>query len=83
MRPEDIRAFARRSWADAERAKRDHWLSVTHREGPAAVLRIADALREHVKRFAAEALAEQRRIDWDHHLELKRRLDAASNRLGR
>lgn len=83
MRPEEIRAFARRAWADAERAKLDHWLAVSRRGDSAALLRVADALRAYVERFAEQAVALERQADWEHHLELKRRLDAASSRLGR
>jgi len=83
MRPADIRAFVQRPWADAELAKREHWLAVARREGAAKVLRIADALREHVQRFAGEALTAERAADWEHHLELERRIDAASRRIGR
>jgi hypothetical protein len=83
MSPEDIRAFTARSWEAVATAKRAHWQAVLRQDGAAAVARAADALREHVERFAGAALDKERRADWEHHLELKRRLDAASNRLGR
>jgi hypothetical protein len=83
MRPEDLRAFAQRDWGRAERAKLKYWTDYTDTMGAGAVLRVADALREHVKRYAALDGEQERARDLEHHIQLKRRIDAASRQFRR
>jgi hypothetical protein len=83
VRADDLRAFAKREWAAVERAKLDYWLELTRAEGPAAALRAADALRRHAAAHAGLGGPEERTDDLRHHVELKRRIDAASRRLRR
>jgi hypothetical protein len=83
MRPQDLRSFVRRDWARKEEAKLDYWVELTSADGPVAALSAADALREHVARFAASDYVRSRAEDLAHHVALKRRIDAANQRLGR
>jgi len=84
VRAEDLRAYLERDWALLERAQTDHWREVQRKSGNGPALVMAEAMREHVARYAAPvALAADRAADWDHHLEMKRRIDAASAALRR
>ncbi len=83
MRAEDLRAFATRDWAYGGRAKNAHWRALAARRGAGAILLAGDLLREHVARHAALATPTARRADLLHHLELKRKIDAASARFRR
>jgi hypothetical protein len=83
MEPRDIRSFAERDWASVARAKLGYWLELTQSQGPDASLRAADALREHVSKHAGDDDDARRAEDFAHHVALKRRIDAASRRLGR
>jgi hypothetical protein len=78
MRPEDLRAFARRDWHRAEQSKLDYWTRVRDEQGALRVLAAADALRVHVQRFTTENADRERASDLRHHVELKRKIDAAS-----
>jgi hypothetical protein len=78
VRPEDLRAFAERDWAAIAAHKRSYWIDLVEELGPLPALRAADALREHVARFAsAAAAARSRREDLAHHIEVKKKIDAA------
>lgn len=84
MRAEDIRSFMERDWARAQRAKARHWREVVVAKGARPALQIADALRLHAGRHAtAGTLVAEREADFAHHVELKRRIDAANAALGR
>ena len=83
MRPEDIRAFARRDWARVQRAKIAHWIREYEEKASGPSLRAADALRAHVARFAPTALQAERASDLEDLLRLKGRIDAANAGLQR
>jgi hypothetical protein len=78
---EDIRAFARRDWTRASRAKLEHWQDQYRAHGPAPSIRAAEALRAQILSFARPALDADRRLDLENHVRLKRRIDAARFRL--
>ncbi len=80
VRPEDLRAFARRDWPRVARAKLAYWTKQYEEHAAAPSLRAAAALRAHVVRFARDSLQAQRALDLADHVTLKRRIDAA--RLG-
>ena len=83
VKPADLRAFAHRDWTAVERAKLDYWVELASTAGAGPALAIADALRRHAARFAALGDDAGRAEDLAHHVTLKRRIDAASRRLGR
>lgn len=84
VRAEDVRAYLGRDWALFERARIDHWRELARTSGIGPALQVAEAMREHVARHATpKVLAADRAADWEHHLEMKRRIDAASSALRR
>ncbi len=83
LRREDILSFLGRDWRSAEDLKRAHWVRRIQAEGAIAGLRAADAVREHVARFARGSDDAGRADDLADLVELKRRIDAASARFAR
>jgi hypothetical protein len=83
MRPVDLRAFARRDWGRAERAKLEYWIHHVDANGVASAVRAADALRKHVERFASFEAKQERVTDLAHHIQLKQRINAASRKFRR
>ena len=83
MDADAVRAFLRRGWTEAERLEREHWVRVRREQGPAALLRAAEALREHMRRQRPDWPSEQERAeDLAHHVAQKRLLDQAARALG-
>ncbi len=79
VNPEDLRAFAYRDWAAAERAKQQYWAERYRGAGAAPARHAATLLLEHARRLGAAGLsARARRADLAHHLELRDRLDRAA-----
>jgi hypothetical protein len=73
-----IRAFARRDWRLVEAAKHGYWTERLRREGPEALLRAVEGLRRTLRSVRPGWPSEEERaLDLAHHIELKRRLDAA------
>ena len=73
-----------RDWQAAEAAKAAHWQATAKASGPAAMLEIGDALREHARGHAPSAFSSTARArDLADHVRLKRRIDEASARLRR
>lgn len=80
MEPSDLRAYRERGWAVAEAAKRAHWAREFAARGPAATIEAAHALFEHMRLVRPDWPSEdQRREDFAHHVELKRRIDRAAH----
>ena len=83
MDSEAARAFLGRGWTEAERLEREHWARLRWEEGPAALLRAAQALWDHVRRQRPDWPSERERAeDLAHHVALKRLLDQAARALG-
>lgn len=79
MDPDDLRAFAQRDWAAAERAKQQYWVDRYQGEGGAPARQAATLLLEHARRLGVVGLSpEHRRDDFAHHLEIRDRLDRAA-----
>ncbi len=77
--PNDLRAFANRDWAAAERAKQQYWAQRYRHEGAAPARQAATLLLEHARRLGAAGLTDRdRRDDLAHHLQLRDRLDRAA-----
>ncbi|MEJ7730751.1 MAG: hypothetical protein WKG00_16230 [Polyangiaceae bacterium] len=84
MRPEDLRAFAARDWAAIAAHKQSYWIDQVEERGPLGALRAADALREHAAHFLSAAAARRARAeDLAHHIEVKKKIDAAGRAFGR
>jgi hypothetical protein len=79
VEPRDARAYVERGWAAAERLKQEHWAREFRERGPEATLEAARALREHMRLVNPDWPSEsERRDDLDHHIALKRAIDAAA-----
>lgn len=73
-----IRRFAHRDWRGLEAEKQRYWTDRLRREGPEVLLRAVEGLRGMMRALHPEwPSAEQRAGDLAHHVELKRRLEAA------
>lgn len=84
MRDADIREFVNRSRGEVTAAKREHWASLHRTRGPAATVEASQALWQHMRRLRPEwPTARDRAVDLAHHLELKRKIDAASHAFAR
>ena len=82
--PKDLRAFAQRDWAAAERAKQQYWADRYHQDGAAPARHAATLLLEHARRLGAVDLTnDQRRDDLADHLEVRDRLDRAGRAFAR
>jgi hypothetical protein len=79
---DSVRAYLDRDWSAGERLEREHWAALWRTLGPAANLRAARTLYEHVRRMRPEWPSEaERAADLAHHVALKRRLDLAARAL--
>ena len=84
MNPDDLRAFARRDWAAAERGKQQYWVERYQRDGSAPARYASTLLLEHARRLGAAGLGEAERADdLSHHLDVRDRLDRAARALAR
>jgi hypothetical protein len=82
MRPEDLRAFAQRSWGLVEDAKVRFRAQRFQKEGPSATFAAAQRLRERFRRLHPNGpRPEARTADLGAHLALKAALDRAANAL--
>jgi hypothetical protein len=80
----DLKAYRERGWAAAEADKRAHWAREFRARGPAATLAAAHALFQHMRLVRPDWPSEaQRRDDFAHHVELKRRIDRAAHAFAR
>lgn len=71
-----VRAYAERGWDRLEAREREHWAEVYRRDGADAIVRVVEDLRAHMRSVRPDwPSAEERRRDYEHHLELKRKLD--------
>lgn len=69
--PEHLRAFARRPWAEIERAKRED-MAEAYRRDPEAHVESVLALREHLRLVRPEwPTAEDLGRDYEDHVALK------------
>lgn len=81
---EDLRAFARRDWAGAERGKHRYWAERYRREGSTAAWQASALLLEHARRIGAPLMNDaQRADDLAHHVDVRDRLDRAARALTR
>ena len=79
MRLEDLRQFARRDWASAERAKRDYWADEYRRVGPAAARHASTLLLDHARRLHPGFPSDfDRAADLAYHLVVCAHLDRAA-----
>jgi hypothetical protein len=77
--PKDLRAFANRDWAAAERGTQQYWAERYRAAGAAPARHAATLLLQHARRLGAAGLSDNdRRTDLAHHLELRDRLDRAA-----
>jgi hypothetical protein len=82
--PKDLRAFANRDWAAAERGKQQYWADRYRGDGAAPARHASTLLLEHARRLGVAGLTDrERRDDLAHHLELSDRLDRAARALAR
>lgn len=82
MNPKDLRAFAQRDWAAAERAKHEYWADRYRRDGGALARQAATVLHEHARRLGAAGMDDaDRGDDLAHHVTLRDRLDRAARAL--
>jgi hypothetical protein len=82
--PNDLRAFANRDWAAAERGKQDYWVARYRGDGAAPARQASAMLLEHARRLGAAGLTDgERRDDLAHHLQLRDRLDRAARAFAR
>jgi hypothetical protein len=80
--PNDLRAFANRDWAAAERGKQKYWADRYRSEGPVPARDAATLLLDHARRLGTAGLTDgERRDDLAHHLQLRDRLDRAARAL--
>jgi hypothetical protein len=80
----EIREFVNRSRGEVMSAKREHWASLHRARGPAATVAASQALRQHMRRLRPEWPTDRdRAADLAHHLELKRKIDAAAHAFAR
>lgn len=76
--PEHLRAFARRPWAEIERAKRED-MAEAYRRDPEAHVDSVEALRVHLRQVRPEwPSAEDLLQDYRDHVALKTKLDRAA-----
>jgi hypothetical protein len=61
--PEDVEAFVHRDWDSAARDKDRYWRDYKRQHGPAAGIRIADALRRQVLAARPDWPSEQERAE--------------------
>ena len=79
MKPEDLRAYARRAWHVAERLKQEHWAREVVEHGPRATFEASQALWEHMRALRPDwPSADERREDLAHHIALKHLIDRAA-----
>lgn len=75
--PEHLRAYARRPWAERERAKRE-FVAERYRQDPAGHVASIAALREHLRQVRPEwPTPDELERDLEAHIDLKRKLDRA------
>jgi hypothetical protein len=84
MELEDLRAFAHRDWAAAERSKQQYWVDRFRREGSGPARHASTLLLEHARRLGVALLsAPARAEDIAHHIAVRDRLDRAARALAR
>jgi hypothetical protein len=77
MRPEDLRAYARRDWNRLAALKRARWRQRRKQLGAKEGFRLAGVLYEHVRCARPDWPSRaSRRSDLDHHIALSERLRA-------
>ena len=81
MDPKDLRAFAQRDWAAAQRGKQEYWADRYRREGAAPARRAATQLFEHARRLGTIGRASDRAEDFAHHVVVRDRLDRIARAL--
>ncbi len=75
----NLRAFAGRDWAAAERGKHRYWAEQYWREGSTPAWRASALLLEHARRIGAGVIDEAHRAeDLAHHVAVRDRLDRAA-----
>lgn len=81
MDRQDLLAFSRRNWAQLAELKAEHWRERRERLGPAEGVRMAELLRQHVRRTRPDwPDARQRAEDLAHHIRLGEMLRRVRNR---
>ena len=80
--PKDLRAFAQRDWAAAERGKQQYWADRYRREGAGPARQAATQLFEHARRLGTIGLESDRADDFAHHVVIRDRLDRVARALG-
>jgi hypothetical protein len=84
MERDDLRAFAHRNWAAAERSKQQYWVERFRRDGPGPARHASTLLLEHARRLGSVLLnGPDRAGDLAHHIALRNRLDRAGRALAR
>ncbi len=79
VNPADLRRFAARDWAAAERAKQEYWAECYRRAGSGPAWRASTALLAHARRLGACPTDEDRADDLGHHLRIRDLLDRAAS----
>ena len=80
MRPDDLRAYAGRSWDLVEKAKLRFRAERFRKGGPDASIAVARRLRERFRRLHPEGpTAEARKRDFDAHVALKAVFERAAH----
>ena len=77
---EQLREFLSRDRQRVTESDREHWRSLLRRRGPSALLDLGDAMAIDLRTIdPGSPTAEARRQDLEHHILLKRRIDAAAH----
>jgi hypothetical protein len=78
-----VRAYVERDWAAAAASKQDHWAAQFAARGAEATLGAAEALWRYMRELRPEwPTDDDRRVDLEHHVAMKRALDRAARALG-
>lgn len=79
VRPEDVRAYARREWHLVEALDQEHWVRELSERGPLATFAASQALWEHMRALRPDWPSDdERRRDLADHIALKRLIDRAA-----
>jgi hypothetical protein len=80
MKPDDVRAYADRSWHRLRELEHEHWAREFAARGPLATFEASQALWAHMRCVRPEwPTEEDRRADLAHHIALKQALDRAAS----
>jgi hypothetical protein len=78
--PEQLREFMGRDRQRVTESDREHWRELLRRGGPSAIFDLGDEMLRDLRAIDPSGpTASARQLDLEHHLSLKRRIDAAAH----